>query len=74
MRQRCDHCGAMLPPPIQMLGGETDLTCLICSRPYLTPREIADRDQYLARVNTPRSRREPVTPTYREGSWTDRHY
>ena len=71
---RCDHCGALLPPPIRLLGGEVDITCLTCSREYISPRELRERDQYLARVNARDTRREPVTPTYRAGSWTDRNY
>jgi hypothetical protein len=69
----CPICGSRIFSRV-MEDGEVERACLAGAHPYLTPREIADRDQYLARVNTPRSRREPVTPTYREGSWTDRNY
>jgi hypothetical protein len=68
----CPICGSRIFARV-MEDGEVERACIAGAHPYLTPKEIADRDQYLARVARG-TKRAPVTPTYRAGSWTDRNY
>ena len=44
----CSHCGGRIMSTFY-LGGEVDRECAVCSRLYLTPAEIRERDAFLAR-------------------------
>lgn len=58
----CPRCGSPVVED-RYLGGEVDRYCLASSHPYLTIREIRERDQFLARVEADEARgRRPARP------------
>ena len=65
MTKKCAHCGSIVPRTVH-LGGEVEWTCPICSREYISPREIRDREGYLARLEM--AGRPARTPVWKEAS------
>lgn len=54
----CPICGSRIFSRV-MEDGEIERVCLLGAHPYLTPRELRERDQYLAQVSARTSNREP---------------